>query len=249
MESILIRDRYKVIQVLRVQENYAAVRAVDIQDRERPGRLLNLYEGPLMHQYAPVYMNLKSRECPLFREFFLEGATLVAVFDNTKGQPINRVFFAGDKWDWRTRLEATGVLLHEAMMLTNLPPELSCAALLSENVRPDPVEKKAALRLLITPMEGASSREAALLAGDQVRKILPQRWFSQPTELRFLASVERGDYRTLPALYAGWKAAREDIEKEYEKWEKCNIVQKALSTIKRLFCFIRSGMRRAARGW
>ena len=93
---MLIRGRYKVIQVLRVQENYAAVRTVDIQDRERPGRLVNLYEGPLLHRYGPVYMNLDRGECPQLREFFLEGSTLAAVFDNPGGQPVDRVFFMGD---------------------------------------------------------------------------------------------------------------------------------------------------------
>ena len=239
MESMLIRDRYKVIQVVRVQDDYAAVRAVDIQDRERPGRLINLYEGRLLHQYGPVYMNLDQRECPLFREFFLEGSTLAAVFDNTGGQPIDQVFFDGDKWKWRTRLEAAEALLHEALTLSNLPPEISCAALLSENVRPDPAEKKVELRFLVSPLEGMNGREAALLAGDQVKKILPRRWFSQPSELRFLDSLDRGEYRTLASLYAGWRAVREDIEKEYLKWEERNLIMKLLTGAKRLFQILR----------
>ena len=245
MESMLIRDRYKVVQVLRVQENYAAVRAVDIQDRERPGRLINLYEGPLLHQYGPVYMNLDGQECPLFREYFLEGSTLAAVFDNTVGQPIDRVFYGGDRWEWRTRLEAADTLLHAALTLSNLPPEISCAALLSENVRPDPLQKKTELRFLVVPLQGMSVREAALLAGDQVQKILPRRWTSRPAELRFLDCVERGEYRTLASLYAAWKAVREGIETEYIQWENSNLVMKLLSTAKRLL----HAARRGIAGW
>ncbi|MBQ9348611.1 MAG: hypothetical protein IJT94_14960, partial [Oscillibacter sp.] len=143
-------------------------------------------------------------------------------------------------------LEAADALLHEALTLTNLPPEVSCAALLSENVRPDPVEKKVELRFLVAPLEGMNGREAALLAGDQAKKILPRRWFSQPAELRFLDSLDRGEYQTLASLYAGWRAVRETREKEYLKWEERNLMMKLLAGAKRLFQFLR---RRVSSAW
>ena len=35
MDTMLVRERYKVVQVLDVRENYAFVEAVDILDREK----------------------------------------------------------------------------------------------------------------------------------------------------------------------------------------------------------------------
>lgn len=235
MEAIVIRDRYKVVQVLRVQEGYAAVRAVDIQDRETPRRLINLYEGPLLHQYGPLYMKLDRRECPAFRDFFLENGTLAAVFDDCSGTSIDRVFYRGDRWDWRTRMEMAETVLHRAMTLTNLPPEIGCAALLSENLYPDPKDRKLSVRFLAAPWEGMNSRELALLAGDQVKKILPRRWSTQPAQARFLDSLDRGERRTAAALYAWWRETRGAMEEENTRWEGLNVVQKCLDFLKRWF--------------
>ena len=41
MDGILIRERYKVVQVLWRAENYAAVEVVDIQERENPSLLVS----------------------------------------------------------------------------------------------------------------------------------------------------------------------------------------------------------------
>lgn len=53
MEDLLVRERYKVIRVLEVRENYAFAEAVDILDRENRLCLLNVYEGPLLRDYLP----------------------------------------------------------------------------------------------------------------------------------------------------------------------------------------------------
>ena len=42
MEPVLIREQYKVVQVLYAQKDYAALQAVDIQDREKTPYLLNV---------------------------------------------------------------------------------------------------------------------------------------------------------------------------------------------------------------
>ena len=109
------------------------------------------------------------------------------------------------------------------------------------------MQKKTELRFLVVPMKGMSVREAALLAGDQVKKILPRRWSSRPTELKFLDSVERGEYRTPASLYAAWKAARGSIEKEYEKWENTGLLMKIWSAVKRGYHFVRGWLRRLIR--
>ena len=45
METVLIRERYKVVQVLEAGGDYAFAETVDITDREMPVRLLNIYES------------------------------------------------------------------------------------------------------------------------------------------------------------------------------------------------------------
>ena len=56
--------------------------------------------------------------------------------------------------------------------MANLPPEVSCAALLSDNLMVDVPERRVRVRYLLRPTEALEPRELALLAGDQVRKIL-----------------------------------------------------------------------------
>ena len=142
METILIRERYKVVRVLCAFEEYACVEAVDIQDRETPVCLLNLYEGAQFLRYGKIYASVKQEECPALRRLFLEGETLVAVFDSSPGVNMDDLFYRGDRREWRERLDYAGALLHAALTLYNLPPELSCAAMLMENLFFAPGEAK-----------------------------------------------------------------------------------------------------------
>ena len=48
MDTLLVRERYKLVRVLETRENYACAEAVDILDREKRSCLLNIYEGPLL---------------------------------------------------------------------------------------------------------------------------------------------------------------------------------------------------------
>lgn len=93
METILIRERYKVVRVLRAFEGYACVEAVDIQDRETPVCLVNLYEGEQFHRYGKIYASMKQEDCPALRRFFLDGQTVVAVFEDSKGVNIDDLFY------------------------------------------------------------------------------------------------------------------------------------------------------------
>ena len=83
MDGILIRERYKVVQVLWRAENYAAVEVVDIQERENPSLLVNLYGGELLHRYGEIYAGMK--DCPAFRGMFLEDGALAPVSHPSHG--------------------------------------------------------------------------------------------------------------------------------------------------------------------
>lgn len=147
METMLVRERYKVIRVLDARENYAFAEAVDILDREKPSCLLNIYEGPFLRAYLDCFDQLES--CPAYRGMFLEGDSLVTVFSVCGGRPIDQVFYRGDRHHWRTRLEYAELLLHEALNMADLPPAVSCAALLSENVLIDELNRAIRLRFKV----------------------------------------------------------------------------------------------------
>ena len=233
MESALIRERYKVVRVLYTAENYALAEAVDIQDRETPVYLLNLYEGELLHRYGKIFSTVDSGGYASFHRVFLEGATLVAVFSSSSGENIDSLFYSRDQWEWRERLEYAEILLHEAMTLVNLPPELSCAVLLSENVFFLPKDKKIQLRCKILPMEDMNPRELTLLVSDQLKKILPRKLRSVDAELDFMERLDTTGFPTMVPFYAAWRTAREQITQEYEAWEKKGFIRRWLAVFLR----------------
>ena len=220
MESILIRERYKVIRVLDVQEDYAFAEVVDILDREKRSYLFNIYEGPLLRAYIPCFDQLE--ECDSFRGMFLEGDSLIAMFDPCGGKVIDRVFYRGAKHSWQTRLAFAELLLHKAMSLSNLPPAVSCAAMLSENVFVDLEGEAIRLRFKVVPLEEMNGRELVFLTVDQLRKIFVPRFDSGQAEMAFLDLLEEGRCVTAVQLYALWREQKERIEADYQKMDKKN---------------------------
>lgn len=226
MEAMLIRERYKVVRVLDVRENYAFLEAVDIQDREKKACFLNLYEGPLLKAYLDSFDRLK--DFPDYRGMFVSGETLVTVFGHCGGQAIDEVVLRGAEHDWKTRLNFAELFLNRALSLANLPPEISCAMLLSDNVRIDMAGARVLLRGHILPMDGMNARELALLAGDQVKKILLPGFWSPMEELEFVQKVDRGTCVSVVRLYALWREYRDVIREAYEKLEGMNPLSRFL---------------------
>ena len=239
MESMLIRERYKVARVLWARRDYALVEAADIQERETPIRLLNLYEGEFLHRYGRICSAIRKEDCPAFHGMFLENNTLAVVFDECKGVRIDDVFFHGDKWSWRERLDYAELVLHHALSLSTLPPEVACAAMLSENLLFDTERKTLVSRYMILPMEPLNGRELALLSGDQILKILPRRLSCGKCERAFQDSLERGEYPSIVPLYSAWRKARNEITKEREAFESSNLLIRGFSMLKRVILRIR----------
>ena len=241
MESLLIRERYKVVRVIDAQPDYALLEAVDISDRETPSCLLNLYEGELLHRYARICAGIKKEDCPAFRGMFLEKGTLVAAFDRSSGEPIDRLFYRGDAWSWEDRLSFAGLVLHKALTFANLPPEVSCAALLSDNLLFDQKNKRVNTRWMLRPLDEMNARETALLAGDQLKKILPRTLRAGKAEQRFLDQLDEGAFRNVVALYGSWREAESEIRAEREEFDHKNFVQRGLILLGHA---IRSGKKR-----
>ncbi len=228
MESLLIRERFKVVRVIALQPDYALLDAVDISDRETPSCLLNLYEGQYLHRYARICAQLRKEDCPAFRGMFLDRGTLVTAFDRSVGEPIDTLFYRGDAWTWQERLSFSEQLLHRALRVANLPPELACAALLSENVLFDRKGGCVSLRWMMRPMDEMNAREVALLAADQVKKILPRTLSAGPEELRFLDRLDEGCFHSVVALYGAWREAEKAIRAEREAFHKKNFIRRGL---------------------
>lgn len=235
MEALLIRERYKVVRVIARQQDYALLEAVDIADRETPSCLLNLYEGELLHRYARICSGIRKEDCPAFRGIFLEQGTLIAAFDRSTGEPIDNLFRRGDSWSIEDRMIYTEKLLHTALSLANLPPEISCAALVSENVLIDTKEHRVSIRWMMQPMKDVNQREAALLAADQVKKILPKTLRAGKEEQRFLDDIGSGELRSVVSLYGRWREAEQAIREEREAFDRKGPVRRGLIMLGHLF--------------
>ena len=243
MDGILIRERYKVARVLRAQRDYALVETVDIQERTTPVRLLNLYEGELLHRYGKICAEIRKEDCPLFRGMFLERDTLAVLFDDCQGTTIDELFFRGDRWDWRERLEYAELVMHHALSLSPLPPEVACAAMLSENLIIDTAKKAVFSRYMLLPLEPMNGRELVLLTADQIQKILPRSLRSGKAERAFLGRLERGEFPSIVPFYSAWREARKDIEQEREAFEKSNFIKRGLYILKQLLFRVRIRIR------
>ncbi len=227
MESLLIRERYKAVRVITLRPGYALLEAVDISKRETPSLLLNLYEGEHLRRYAKIFSAIRPEDCPAFRGMFLERGALVTVFDRSEGESIDRYFYRGDAWSLQDRLSYTELLLHGARRLSVLPPDVSCAALLSENVLIDPNNRRVAFRWAVWPMADMNPRETALLAADQAKKILPRTLSAGEAERAFLAELDSGLFQNPVALYGCWRKAKPAIESEREEFEKKSLIRRA----------------------
>ena len=213
--GILILGQYKVIRVLKLRENYAAVQAVDILDRQQSIRLLNIYEGAAARRFAQVYMSV--RHCPEFLGTRLDGESLIAVFLWRDAPLIDSVFFADSGQHWRERLAYAEHLFRLLLRVWDQPVELGCAALRSSNLCVLPLDQKLWVNYCIEPTEEKlTQREMICLTGDQAKKILLQTWNTETLQRRFLMELTGGRWKDAIRLNSAWNEARAKIEAAYE---------------------------------
>ena len=227
MQTMLIKEQYKVIRALEVREDYAFLETVDIKDRDKATCLLNLYEG----KYLPVYLDVFDRlkDCPEYGGAFVADGSLAAVFSCTKGDPIDQIFYRGAKVDWQTRMVFAELLLHKALSMANYPPEVSCAAMLAENLLVDFPGRRLLTQWQVLPLEGMNGRELVYLTIDHLKKILIRRFDSPMEELEFMQRLEDGACRSVVQLYSLWRESRQTIEEAYSNTGKKNFVSRWFS--------------------
>ena len=226
MQPILIKQQYKVIQVLCAEEDFAAFLAVDIESREKKEYLLNVYEDARIKQYISAFSELK--HCPQFVEMFAGEGMLAVVFTYRAGTCIDDVFYKGAEVDWRTRMHYAQLLFHLGLSVYNFPCEIGCAALLSCNLVLRMNEKTLETNYLVRPMDGMNERELTFLVCDQIKKVLLKRYSSPNAELSLLQTLEAGRFKNAKELYAYWVRVKDTIYAEYEKIEAKPAVGRAL---------------------
>ena len=225
MDTMLVRERYKVVRVLDARENYAFAEAVDILDREKSSCLLNIYEGPLLRAYLPCFDRLDA--CPDFQGMFLEGESLVAVFRYRAGPPSTRCFTGGTGTTGGAGWTYAQKLLHQVLNMADLPArgELRRPAV-GERAGGRETTVTLHLRFQVAPMEEMNGRELVYLACDQLRKILLPRFSSPREQLEFLDELEEGRCTTAVQLYALWREREPEIRAAYEALDKKNFFRR-----------------------
>ena len=149
--------------------------------------------------------------------------------------------------DWRLRLDYAGQLLHKALNMADLPAEVSCAAMLSENVLIDLAEERIRLRFRVVPLEDMDGRELAWLTGDQLKKILRPTAGSPVELLDFLEELEQGCQESVVRMYRLWRARYETLWAAHEALEEKNVFQRWQTLVwRRLKRRMTAGKRRRA---
>ena len=235
MNSFLIKEQYKVTQVLCTSQNYAAFQAVDITDREKHTVLLNAYEGELLKEYLHYYDKLKY--CGDYKGMFISGETLITVFDFKHGTPIDKVFFKGAEVTAQDRLAFAQELFHLALSAADFPYEIGCCSFLSENLILNTADKTLAVNYLVRPLGELNERELIFLLTDQIKKVFLRRFTAARSETAFLERLEYGEFTSVVELYSSWLKAKEVIEEEYkmisEKTALARFIYLLMSIVKR----------------
>lgn len=226
MQTMLIRESYKIVRSLDVGDDYAFVEGVDIRDREKSACFLNLYEGEWLPVYLDILDRMKSR--PDMKELFIAEGTLVAVFPAAEGPCIDQIFYRGAGIGWETRLQFAELLLHRALSLSDLPAEVACSAMLSENILVDLSGGRLHTRWYIPPTEGMNGRELVYLTVDQLKKILLRHFYSPMVELEFMQILEDGACKSVVQLYSLWREWQRALREAYEKQQEQNIIKRTL---------------------
>lgn len=211
----LIKSRYKITHSLCEWGDYAAFQAVDIESREKTEYLLNVYRGAAAKQYAPVFDSL--HHCPQFAGLFIHQGALVAVFSFAAAGDINGLFYKGAQIDWQTRVHYAQELFHLALRVSAYPPEIACAAFLSENLQVRPKQLELSVNYKVLPMGEMNRRELLYLLGDQLKKVFLPRFSDSTAERRLIAYLDTAGDQPLSAVYSVWQDYRKEITAEYEK--------------------------------
>lgn len=212
MSTLIVKERYKVIRVLKLKEHFSALQAVDITTRSNEQYILNVYDGDLIKPYV-TYLSSVDKS-PEFVEMFIREDSLVAVFKYSDGLDMDTFFKKGNSLTDDERLMYADRLYDLALSICDYSPYVSCPLMLSSQLRPLPADKKIGLRYIIEPMEGMNERELALLLRDQLIKILDVRFDTAWAVRRYLFELRHKDCRSVTQMCSEWRLQRAAMVEE-----------------------------------
>ena len=229
METFLIKEQYKIIRLIRLEEHFAAVHAVDVTSRSNEQYILNIYDGELVKKYVGQFNELHN--CPDYVGMFVRDESLVVVFKYSDGKPIDQCYYLGDNCNTGECVFYADRLFKETLAVSDFPPMISCAMLMSEQVRLRKTERDFVLRPVIVPVGEVNERELVLLLKDHIQKILHVRFTTASSVRRYLRELDEITFKSVVQMYSHWCARKPEMEAEEAKFENMAFIPKIIGLI------------------
>ena len=226
MDTILLKEQYKIVRVLELQEHFAAVHAVDITSRSNDQCIINIYDGELLKPYIGYYSGLVNFAG--YKGMFVRDESLAAVFSFRDGEEIDRVFFRGNKVKSSECIDYADQLFKLTLSVSDQPPEIICPLLLSRQLRFVKAEKGFVFHAVVVPTEGMNQREMALLLRDQILKLLCVKFDTVWAVRCYVRELKHAEVRSVVQLYTRWCEVRKSMKREAEKLDSSGFVNRVV---------------------
>lgn len=235
MQTLVKEGKYKVIDYLSNDEDYASATAVDIEDNEHRRVLINSYTNPQdIRRLVPLYYNVSKSGYADFIEYFTEYSKINVVFKYHAGKKLTQVFGNGDI-ELTTRLAMEEKLLHEAVLMSCMPQEILYATLRKENAVVNHESGTLKFNMLAPPRNIEKNEWLLDQLSEMTEIVLKRRFTSLSGELDFMDELRTGGYESLAAVYSAWRELWIDIEQRYKEREKMGEVAIFFDSLKTFF--------------
>ncbi|MCR4745446.1 MAG: hypothetical protein K5894_09495 [Lachnospiraceae bacterium] len=233
----LIRERYKVECILRESPNYAALRVVDIEEREKNTYLLNAYSGDNIKQYVKTFHDLKN--CPEYKGNFVDEGRFYAVFSYKSGENIDNVFKKKSLLKEEFRFHCVDQILNKGLASESYPDDVKYRVILHENFLVKQASERVEMNFFVDP--AVYNQEYVDTLKKEIRKILPKSFTEPISEREFFLYLDKRPAADAVELYARWKKAFPLIDAEYKRQVNMPFIERIFSIlIKNIKWFFKS---------
>ncbi len=223
----LIRERYKVECTLRESPNYAALRVVDIEERDKNTYLLNVYSGDKIKKYVKIFHNLKN--CPEYKGSFAENGKFYAVFSYEVGENIDSVFRPKALLEEDYRFCSVDQILNRGLESESYPDDMKCSVICHCNFQVKQASKKIEMNFFVDPAIYNENYIDILIS--ESRKMLPKTFTEPIEERKFFLLLKRRPAADAIELYARWKKAFPLIDAEYKRQIRMPLIERIFAII------------------
>ncbi len=226
MEDI-IREKYKIEYELRNVPGYTAYRAVDIGDREKKTYILNVYSDGNVKRFVKTFHDLKN--CPEYRETFVDGGKLAAVFDYKTGEDIDLIFTKKADLPIEYRLKSVDQLLNIGLIAESFPADIKFRIIEHDNFQVKKSSEKIEVNFMIDP--DIYNKDYVDILTGEIRKMLKKSFTEPIIEREFFLLLKRKPVKDGIELYSRWKKLLPDLRKVYNKQNSMPIIEWAFSIV------------------